>query len=146
MKRFVCLTFVMVLMIALFPVKVSAAEKEIISLDDGYIVVDVFSLGMRASGSVTGGKQYTYYDNSNTAQWKAVLTGTFSYTGSSSSCTASSVDVTIYNSAWYVFTKSASKSGNTAKASVTMKRTYDGIPVSVPVSLTLSCDANGNLS
>ena len=57
------------------------------------------------------------------------------------------VNVTIYDSSWYTVSKSASKSGNTATGSVIMGDTANGVTVKrVPVSLTLTCDANGNLS
>ena len=110
------------------------------------MTIEVIYAPVRATWGVTGSKQYTYYESNSVAQWKAVLTGTFTYTGSSASCTESSVGVTIYNSAWYIGNKLASKSGNTAKASVTMKRTNNDVTATVPVNLTLTCDVNGYLS
>lgn len=150
MKRYISILLCAVLFVSGLPVASRAAEygQETIYYDDGsYITVEVTTNAARASGSVTGSKKYTYYDENDTSQWKTVLTGTFSYTGSSSSCTSSSVDVTIYDSDWYVSSKSASKNGNTAKASVTIGRESAGITITkVPVSLTLTCDKNGNLS
>lgn len=149
MKRVFSFILAAFMLVTVFPVSSKAAEKtvETIYYDDGsYMTVEVICSPARATWSVTGNKQYTYYESNGVAQWKAVLKGTFTYTGSSASCTESSVDVTIYNSAWYVGSKQASKSGNTAKASVTMKRTYNDVTATVPVSLTLTCDANGNLS
>ena len=45
-----------------------------------------------------------------------------------------------------VISKKASKSGNTASASVTMGCSYDGIMTTIPANLSLKCDKNGNLS
>ena len=87
-----------------------------------------------------------YYNSDGISKWNAVLTGSFSYNGSSATCSSSSVDVTIFDSDWYVISKYASKSGNTATASVTVGRRYDGSTIKVPVSLSLKCDKNGNLS
>lgn len=127
-----------------------AAEKEseIIYFDDGsYMMVEIIENGTRASGSVTGNKVSTHYDSDGNAKWKAVLTGSFTYTGSSATCTSASVDVTIYDSAWYTINKSASKRGNTASASVEMGRRVAGVTVAqVPANMTFTCDANGNLS
>lgn len=138
------------LFINLVPFSAYAAENEqsIVFFEDGcYIKVEIIESIARASGSKTAKKQYTYYDDDNVSQWKVVLNGTFTYTGSSSTCTSSSVDVTIYNSDWYTISKSASKSNNKAVGSAKMGNRPDGVTIkTVPVNLTLSCDADGNLS
>lgn len=148
MKQVLCTVITLMLVFCILPVSVFASENEIIYLDDGsYIVVETITSGIRASGSVSGGKQYTHYDSDGSSNWKAVLNGSFTYTGSSATCTSSSMNVTIYDSDWYVISKSASKSGNKATGSVTMGEKSGGVTVTrVPVNLTLSCDANGNLS
>lgn len=148
MKRLVCCILLAALIVGVLPVYATAAETESIYLSDGsYIAVRVYDHGTRVSGTVRGGKEYTHYDNDGSVNWKAVLNGTFTYNGSSAICTDSSVSITIYDSSWYTISKSASKSGNKATASVTMGQKVGGITVArVPVSLTLSCDANGNLS
>lgn len=148
MKQIICCAMAVVLIMCMTPVPANAAEMEIIYLDDGsYITVEVQETNSRAAGNISGSKTYTHYGNSGTSDWQAVLTGTFSYTGTSATCTKSSVDVTVYDSAWYVVSKSAGKSGNQATGSVTMGWKKLGVTVErVPVSMTLSCDANGNLS
>ena len=150
MKRVLPIFLVLTIAIFVFPMYANAAEKEnnVVYFDDGsYMTAEVITNRMRASGSVTGNKIKTYYDSEGNTKWKAVLTGSFTYTGSSATCTSASIDVTISDSNWYVVSKSASKSGNTASASVTMGKKVAGVTVSkVSANLTLSCDANGNLS
>ena len=148
LRRFMCVVLLAVLIIGILPVSAVADEVETIYLSDGsYIVVRLYEHGTRASGTVSGGKEYTHYDSSGASNWKVVLSGTFNYTGSGSTCTASSVNVTIYDSSWYTISKSASKSGNKATGSVIMgEKLTSGTVTRVPVSLTLTCDANGNLS
>lgn len=148
MKRLLCYVLIFALAVGVLPMYANANETETIYLDDGsYITVELITYGTRASGSVSGGKQYTHYDGSGSQNWVAVLNGSFTYNGSSATCTSSSVNVTIYDSAWYVVSKSASKSGNTAIGAVTMGMKSVGVTVmQVPVNLTLTCDANGNLS
>mgnify|MGYP003296889458 CR=1 FL=1 len=149
MKRLFSILLVAILMVSILPVAGSATETmETIYYDNGsYMTIEVMYSPVRATWSITGNKQYTYYNSNSVSQWKAVLTGTFTYTGSSSSCTASSVNVTIYDSSWYVISKSASKNGNTATGAATIGEKVNGVTVTkVPVNLTLSCDANGNLS
>lgn len=80
-------------------------------------------------------------------QWKITLTGSFTYTGTGSTCTASSCNVTIYNSVWSVASKSATKSGNTAYCSARMVKKYLGATIlEKPCNFTLTCDKNGNVS
>ena len=81
------------------------------------------------------------------AQWSATLRGTFTYTGSSATCTASSISYTIENSKWKISSATASKSGNTASGHITAKRYTFGIPVqTVEAPIAISCSATGVLS
>ncbi len=149
-RLFSCL---LVLLLAfVFPINTMAAStqstQEVIYFEDGsYITVALSEAQSRASGTKSGSKTYKCYNSNDVELWRAVLTGTFTYTGSSASCTASSCNVTIYDSAWYVVSKTASKSGNTAKASITMGKKLLGITIEKKsAELSLSCSANGTLS
>ena len=151
MKRTIIFILLAALVISVFPMNCFATETEesiVTYFDDGsYIVETIRVVQSRASGTVSGSKEKTYYNDAGVAGWKAVLTGTFTYTGSSATCTAANCNVTIYDSNWYVVSKSASKSGNTAYGNVTMGKKLLGVTVSeVPASLSLKCDGNGNLS
>lgn len=72
----------------------SAGEEllEVISYADGsYLEITLETLPQaRASGSVTKAKNYVYKNENNIEQWKITLTGSFTYTGTGSTCTASS--------------------------------------------------------
>jgi len=149
-KLFTCL---LVLVLAfIFPINAMAASthsvQEVIYFEDGsYITVTLSETQARASGTKSGNKTYRYYTDNGTEEWRAVLTGTFTYTGSSATCTASSCNVTIYNSAWYVVSKTATKSGNKALADLTMGRKLLGITVSKKaIALQITCSASGTLS
>ena len=153
MKRSVCCILAMLLLVSALSMNCYAIEDKseiynTIYFDDGsYLTECICVTQTRSSGTVSGRKVDTYYTSGVATAWQAVLKGTFSYTGSSAACTASSCDVTIYDSAWYVVSKSASKSGNTATAAVTMGFKTLGVTVNkVPINMSLSCDANGNLS
>lgn len=123
-------------------------DDYIIHLTDGsYITVELTVQQSRALSMVTGSKSYIYHDSNGTEQWRAVLTGTFSYNGSKATCTVSTCDVSITNTAWYVVSKTATKSENTARCNLTMGRKNLGITVEQQsFSIKLTCDANGNLS
>ena len=152
MKRYFAFALVILLISIILPINVfattSSDSEEIIYFDDGsYITIEISSIDTRATSTKTGNKVYTYRNSDGTQQWKATLTGTFTYTGSSSTCTSSSCNVSISDSDWYTISKSASKSGNSATASLTMGLKYLGVTVDrVSISLKLTCDQNGNLS
>lgn len=144
-----CLALLLLLVLSVMPTA-SASEyvADVYYFDDGsYITVHLEESTFRAGGVKTGNKTYTYWDSNGTAEWKAVLTGTFSYTGSSATCTTCTCSVTIYDSAWYQVSKTTGKSGATATANVTMGYKFLGVTTkTVPVTITLTCDPNGNLS
>lgn len=149
LKRIFSFLLVFILLLPVQALAVSEAEAaSIIYFEDGsYITITINEFESRASGSKTGQKTYAYTSNSGTVCWESTLTGTFTYTGTSSVCTSSSCDVTIYESAFYVVSKTASTSGNAAIATLTMGRKVLGITVSKNTyNMSLSCDINGNLS
>lgn len=120
--------------------------------DDGsYIVTTITessSILTRASGSKTASKTSKYYSSSGSALWSVTVTGSFSYTGSSAKCTSSSVSANSYSSLWKINSKSASKSGATAKATAKAYQ-YDSngkYITSVTKTVGLTCSINGSLS
>ena len=78
--------------------------------------------------------------------WSYTLYGTFSYDGSSASCTDTDDDPVVYDTAWSVYSHSCYGSGNTAYGNVTMKKKIFGITTdTVTKNLTLSCSPTGTL-
>jgi len=101
----------------------------------------------KTRGSVTAHKPYYHCNSSGSLLWTATVTGTFTYNGSTSSCTNASYDTQISNSSWSEQSGTAYPSGNSAIADVVMARRLLFIVVeTVPVTITLTCDKNGNLS
>ena len=151
MKRFSVALLAFAMFISVIPFTGFAEEtneQETIIFEDGsYMTETIIEISARASGTKTGSKVKRYYDADGNLEWTATLTGTFTYTGSGSTCTASSCSITVSNSAWYTVSKSATKSGNTANATVVMGKKVLGVTVTkVSANVSLSCDANGNLS
>lgn len=149
MKRILSVLIVGVLLVSVIPVSVAANENStVIYLENGdYIVETLTESYSRSAREKTGTKARTYYNSDGSAAWVAVLTGKFTYDGTSATCTSASVSVTIYDSSWYTSSKSASKSGNVASATVTMGYRFLGVTTkTLTADLTLSCDKDGNLS
>lgn len=118
-------------------------------LEDGsYYEITILENTMtRASSTKTATKRAKYVNSSNVTVWEVSVTGTFTYNGTSSTCTASSVATKSYSTNWKITSQSASKSKNKAIAKATAKYYYDGSLVTTAnKSVTLTCDKNGNLS
>ena len=150
MKRIVCLFLLLAMLVSILPVSGTATEVEttVTYFEDGsYLVETIHIVQSRASNTVSGDKTSVHYENDGTANWKLVVNGTFTYANGVAICRSSTCSVTIYDSAWYTISKSASKSGASAIANATMGRKSLGVTVQqVSSSVTLTCDGNGNLS
>lgn len=96
----------------------------------------------RASGTTTGHKDYDYKDERNVIVWTLTVHGSYSYNGVSATCTSVSCGYSIADSSWSRVSTSKSRSGNTATAYGTFAKGGQNQSASV----SLSCDANGNLS
>lgn len=152
---FISLILSIVLLIGCFSMPVYAAEGKTVSsttveyFDDGsYAVIIIIEEANNSRASTkTGSKIYEYRNSDDVIEWTYKLTGTFSYTGTSSTCTAVSDSYSISNDSWHINSHSCSKSGNTAYGTVTMKLKFLGITTkTVSHDLTLTCSANGTLS
>lgn len=153
MKRFFTILTMLLLLVSMLTINAFATTKtqetkNTIYLDNGcYITVELSVVETRASGAKSASKTYTYRGSDGAEEWRAVLRGSFSYTGSSATCTAASCDVTITDTDWYIVSKTATRSGSSALGELTMGRKFLGITVDKePVSMRITCDANGNLS
>ena len=153
MNKFAKIITIVVLLVALFPMNVFASENtshsvDIIYLEDGsYITVETQLIQTRVAYTRSANRVYTYNNNNGEEQWRAVLSATFTYNGTTSTCTASSCNVTITNTSWYEVSKTVGKSGNTATAELVMGHKFLGITVQKEtLNMSLTCDANGNLS
>ncbi len=152
MKRIICCVIACILAVSMLPFGGRAAaygeEGFVAIFEDGrYLTERVLSVQTRAGGTISGSKERNYYNSDGGPYWKMTLSASFTYTGSSATCTSATCDVVCYSSDWYVISKGSGKSGNTASASATMGERRGGATVNqVTAYLTLQCDGNGNLS
>lgn len=150
-RRFLPTVLLLAFLLSMIPFRAEASQTvatEIEYLSDGGYIETVISESVsRASGTKTGTKVKRYVDSDGNEEWVIRLEGTFSYNGTSATCTNAVCNVTVSASNWYVVNKSASKNGAVASASVTMGQKVLGVTVAKPsYQLTLTCDKNGNLS
>lgn len=116
--------------------------------DCSYLVIRLSETTFsRATNTKKGTKTIAHYNNDDEKCWDSTITGTFTYTGSSSTCTAASITYNIYNDDWKMKSATASKSSNQAVGNITAKRYTLGIPVqTVEKTFYLTCSATGKLS
>lgn len=157
MKKNILISIILSLavLISCFSFPVNAAEIKSVSnttveyFDDGsYAVITITEEINNSRASVkTGTKTYTHKNSDGEIQWIYEIKGTFSYTGTSSTCTSVSDSYSISDDSWHMVSHSCSRSGNQAKGTVTMKRKLFNITVeTVTKNLTLTCSATGVLS
>lgn len=150
MKKIITiLTILSSILFLSFPVSALEQKKEIIQLDNGYYLETIIeeTPTTRASNQKTAKKTGNCKNAQGTTMFSVTVTGTFTYTGSSSTCTKSVASATSKNANWKISSKSASKSGNKATAKATAKRYVDGTAVETQnCTVTLTCSSNGSLS
>lgn len=101
----------------------------------------------RTRAGLTGQKPYYCRNSNGEVLWTATVVGTFTYNGRTSSCTNARCSTTIYGSSWSEESCTAHTSGTSAVGSVVMIRKWLFFTLeSIPVTITLTCDQNGNLS
>lgn len=149
------LTVLFLLLFILTPVNTFALENTLESrtveyLGNGIYVettIEIPNFSIFSTTTATRTKTNKYKDSSGNVLYTVSVTGTFQYTGTSSTCTNATVNATASVSAWKVSSKSASKSGNKAIGKATMNHYYNGklLQTTYP-SVTLTCSANGVFS
>ena len=156
MKKIVSVLMSVIIMFSLgvpaFAVENIDNEKTVVEyLEDGSCFITTITVVEENSTYATNTKQVSkstlYKDEDGIVCWKATLHASFRYTGSSATCTDSTVSYEIYDSAWRMTSATASKSGNTATADITAKRYTLGIPFkTIDRTITMTCSENGTIS
>lgn len=101
---------------------------------------------LRASGSKNAAVDYTYKDSSGNPEWVYTIWASFTYNGSSATCTNVWDNVSIKEGNWKKSSASFSKNGNSGYSYFVMKRYMLGLPVqTVEDTAKISCNANGGI-
>ena len=145
MKKIITLlTIVSSILFLSLPVSALDQKKEIIKLDNGYYLETIIEETSMARAA--NQKTANYKNAQGAIMFSVTVTGTFTYTGSSSTCTKSVAEASSKNTNWKISSKSASKSGNKATAKAIAKRYVDGVAVETQnCTVTLTCSSNGSL-
>lgn len=151
MKRIVYLLLSLILLVTMSPLALAAEQKEttqIIYYEDGSsLEIAIVQADTRSSNTTSGRKTFTYKDSSGNTDWIAVLTGSYIHDGTTANCTYADCQITIYDTAYYVVSKSAEKNGASATTTFTIGRTVLGFTVAKDThTINLTCSPDGKLS
>lgn len=165
MKKIVSILMIFVLILSMNAFSVGARSAYIISdAENKSTIVEYFEDGSYLEVTITketsdvmpladsyitdGTKTYTYKNSSGTTLWWYNLHGNFRVTtGSSAVCTSALESYSIQEDGWSLKESSTSKSGNKAMGNATfIKKVLFITAETKNISLTLTCDKNGNLS
>ena len=154
MKRLFTISLIIMLVLcSAFCIPASAAEVEktettIEYLDNGdYIETTIIYFETNARvATKSGSKTSNYKSSSGATMWSVTVNGTFTYNGTTSSCTSVSRSASATGSGWSIKSSSCTKSGNCASATATA--TYKGVLSSKDYTLTVNlyCSPYGILS
>lgn len=158
MKKILSITLAVIIIFFVFPINTYAKYDDIIIsqkteyLDNGFYIIKTLTVEsqnnlIRTSSTKTGSKTITIFNSDDEAMVTLKLTASFSYTGTSATCTSVTPSYTIHNSYWKVPTAIGTKNGNTAKGEFTAKKYWLGLLVqTINESTSITCSNTGVLS
>lgn len=159
MKKTITITLITALISCiLFSIPVSATttdntEKTIEYLENGDYIETIITddtensdISLYATNTITKTKTSYYKNSSGIVLWSVSVKATFSYNGSTSTCTRCSHSTTAPASAWSIKSASHSKSGNTATAKATATWKTSAGSKDYSMSVTIKCSATGVVS
>lgn len=156
MKKLISYLFSFIILFSLLTTTAFATNDEtIISetveyFNDGSFLVTTLVVEnslTRSTSTKTGSKTTVLYNADYEAMVTLKLTGSFTYTGSSATCTNSAATYTIHNSNWKVTTATATKSGNKAMGTFTAKKYFLGMAIQIiDETITITCSNTGVLT
>lgn len=157
MKKTITITLITALISCIFlsiPVSATTAdntERTIEYLYNGDYIETIItddtanpSISLYTTNTIT--KTRYYKNSSGTVLWSVAIKATFSYNGSTSTCTSCSHSTTAPAASWSIKSASHSKSGNTATAKATATHTVSGEATNYSMSVTIKCSATGVVS
>ena len=147
-KLLLGLTLVLMLFLPINTVYALEENYSTIYYENGYYYETIVTTINSVARSAKEGSKTVYCKNSSgKTLWSVTVNGTFTYNGSTSSCTSASVSTSVVDASWKIASKSSSKSGNTAKATATAHYYLNGNIIDRQIkTVTLKCSASVKLS
>ena len=156
MKKFLTILLTALLLVNISTPAAKANTSTIVYSEIEYISEDLYleieieeytNTTQRATQTKTAAKKVSLKNSSNTTVATFTITGTFTYDGTTSKCTAASHSSTINNSAWAFTFKTANRLTNRAIGQYIIECTINGKVVQqLSDSVILACAPDGTLS
>lgn len=144
-KATMILMTILLIVCTAFPVMASEnANNRVITFENGsYMVItlEMDQYSRTLTPQVT--KTYTYYNASDDRQWAYTLTAQFTYDGSSAEAIVAKPAAIIYNRDWVLTDSDAYCQGAAAIGEAVFEHSTMG---AVPITVTIRCDKNGNIT
>lgn len=152
MKKILALTLLLTLLcctVFCLPAGATSTTKVTVEkLDNGdYIetIITYYETNDRAA-TKSGSKTANYKNSDGDIMWSITVNGTFTYNGTTSSCTSVSRSASAYADGWSIKSSSCSKSGNCASATAVATKTILLTTKDYTMSVNLYCSPYGILS
>ena len=151
-RKLISLLTIIAVLLCLLPQSVSAETTEnstivIPTEDGGYLTITTTVYESRTTNSKSGTRSATYTNADGLVCWIFVLGGTFSYNGSTATCTNTYDKVSIYDEDFHEISSSSWASGNKAYGSAEIVLKSLGITLNTwTPSLTLTCSPTGTIT
>lgn len=151
-KRFISILTIPAILFCILPQSVSAEATDnstivIPTEDGGYLTITTTIYESRATNSKSGTRSAAYTSADGLVCWTFVLGGTFSYNGSTATCTNTYDKVNIYDEDFHEISSSSWANGNKACGSAEIVLKVLGITVNTwTPSLTLTCSPTGTIT
>lgn len=144
-KAISLLTAVLLVFCMALPVMASdPSEETVLTFEDGsYLVVTLDTAPLTRTTSPVAAKTYSYYDVDDERKWDYTLMTQFSYNGSTSEALDTRVSVSIYDRAWSLAENNDYCQGPYAIGEAVFEHSSGE---TVPITVTIYCDKNGNIS
>lgn len=143
-KKILCFSAALILCLQAVLTVAFASDRmtERVSYEDGsYAIITTVAASLTRAG-IADSKTYTYYNSSAERCFSYTLYATFTYDGRTSTADTVAYDIGIYLRGWDNDSHSEWTSGSTAYGSAVFSGPNGE---SRPVSLSLTCDKNGNV-
>lgn len=145
MRRIGCITIAFILCLSLLATTASAfggVQTERIDYEDGSYAIITTVAGSMTRATTNDSKTYTYYNRLGQKCFSYTLYATFTYDGSSSSADSCYCGADVYLSGWTGVSHNEYTAGSTAYGEAVFSGPNGE---ERPVSLSLTCDRNGNV-
>lgn len=157
MKKAIALLTIIVLTFSSYTTNVNADSPRTTSTTIEYISDNIYvetiiseeesATFFSATITKTVSKIFNIKNENNEILASFKLNGTFSYDGTSSTCTRCSYSPSINDNTWRFTSSNAYKSGNSAVGTFTAScYRYNIVVQTISKTITITCDANGNIS